>query len=194
METRKCSKCGEEKLLNKEYFHSWGAHGFHRRCKPCRNEDNQIYRDTPEAKRKAKETNAKWFKEWYKSPKNRAKVKVHSKKFRKENPLYAQEHYLANLDYYGLKSRRNLLKKYGLTVEEYKALVHKQQGKCRICGKVLELKNLVVDHDHATKLVRGLLCFSCNVALGLFQEKLDNLKNAVKYMKGFYDKHDLYQH
>lgn len=38
-----------------------------------------------------------------------------------------------------------------------------QAGRCAICGSA-EL--LVTDHDHASLLVRGLLCISCNVAEG----------------------------
>jgi hypothetical protein len=42
-----------------------------------------------------------------------------------------------------------------------------QDGRCAICGKV---RDLVCDHDHATGLVRGWLCSSCNTAEGTHQE------------------------
>jgi hypothetical protein len=42
-----------------------------------------------------------------------------------------------------------------------------QAGRCAICGKAREL---VCDHDHATGLVRGWLCHSCNITEGTNQE------------------------
>lgn len=43
---------------------------------------------------------------------------------------------------------------------------------------------LVVDHCHDTGIVRGLLCHNCNRALGLFKDKIEVLKNAIKYLEG----------
>lgn len=37
------------------------------------------------------------------------------------------------------------------------------QGRCALCGQILKL---VVDHDHWSGLVRGLLCEGCNVTEG----------------------------
>lgn len=48
---------------------------------------------------------------------------------------------------------------YGITKEQYLVMLTKQNGCCAICGKG---KPLVVDHDHKTKAVRGLLCKQCN--------------------------------
>lgn len=39
------------------------------------------------------------------------------------------------------------------------------QDRCAVCGRTL---NLVVDHDHWSGLVRGLLCEGCNTAEGRF--------------------------
>lgn len=53
----------------------------------------------------------------------------------------------------------------GLSRAEKKARLHQlQDGKCAVCGEHPE--SLVVDHDHATGLVRGLLCWPCNIREG----------------------------
>jgi len=41
---------------------------------------------------------------------------------------------------------------------------------------------LVVDHDHKTNEVRGLLCHNCNRALGLLQDDVGNLQKAIEYL------------
>jgi hypothetical protein len=65
--------------------------------------------------------------------------------------------------------------RYGLTVDEYEALVAKQHGLCALCHKPSNGKRwagvLHVDHDHATGKVRGLLCQRCNTALGYFEDE-----------------------
>ncbi len=51
--------------------------------------------------------------------------------------------------------------KYGLTPEQYRAMLTDQRGCCKICGRVFK-RTPNIDHDHATGRVRGLLCFICN--------------------------------
>lgn len=71
------------------------------------------------------------------------------------------------------------LLRYGLTPEQYAALLEKQDGKCAIC---CETKDLHVDHCHETKKVRGLLCGACNRGLGLFGDAADKLRRAGQYL------------
>jgi hypothetical protein len=52
---------------------------------------------------------------------------------------------------------------YGLTEQQYTAMLSSQQGLCAICGNPPKNnKVLTVDHNHATKQVRALLCNKCN--------------------------------
>lgn len=78
-------------------------------------------------------------------------------------------------------------KKYGITLEEYNLLLEKQGGKCAICGITREECNdkraLPVDHDHETGEVRGILCHSCNRAIGLFKDSPKNLRQAAYYLE-----------
>jgi hypothetical protein len=53
-------------------------------------------------------------------------------------------------------------KTYGLTGNDYGALLERQGGRCAICRARPKSKRLAVDHDHATGAVRGLLCSRCN--------------------------------
>ena len=75
--------------------------------------------------------------------------------------------------------------KYGITLEEYQFQYKKQKGVCKICKqkqKGVRYKWLSVDHNHKTGKVRGLLCWHCNKALGLFQDNIKNLKAAIRYL------------
>jgi len=74
------------------------------------------------------------------------------------------------------------LKKYGLTKESYENLIKKQNNKCFICERKFT-KTPHIDHSHGTGKVRGLLCYPCNSGLGQFEDDIDRLKRAVKYLK-----------
>ena len=87
-----------------------------------------------------------------------------------------------------MKARRqnyHLKNTYGITMEDYDKLFQKQKGRCVICKKhQLELKNrLVVDHDHETGVIRGLLCYGCNSILGLSGDSRKVLENALLYLE-----------
>jgi hypothetical protein len=64
-------------------------------------------------------------------------------------------------------------------LEEYSALSEKQGGVCAVCQ---EVKTLVVDHDHDTGKVRGLLCHGCNVGIGLLGDKSASVGRAARYL------------
>jgi hypothetical protein len=75
----------------------------------------------------------------------------------------------------------HLFKTYGITVEEYTAMLDKQDGVCAICKKP-DSKRLSVDHSHQSGKVRGLLCTKCNTALGKFDDSVDLLNTAITYL------------
>lgn len=78
--------------------------------------------------------------------------------------------------------QRHKLKKYNLTPEQFDAMVHEQGGACAICRSV---ERLCVDHDHGSGVVRGLLCSTCNAALGLLGDTAETLAQAVGYLVRF---------
>ena len=54
---------------------------------------------------------------------------------------------------------------------------------CAICGKPEVGRRLNIDHDHATGLVRGLLCRKCNAGIGLLGDNIEGLEAALEYLR-----------
>jgi Recombination endonuclease VII len=116
-------------------------------------------------------------------------IKERSRKTRERlslNPSYQAEKYQRYLDY---EKRSKLLRRYGLTVEDYDQMLENQEHRCGICltHKDELKKGLCVDHCHRTGKVRMLLCVSCNTGLGQFRDSTENLSRAIKYLKEFSD-------
>ena len=80
---------------------------------------------------------------------------------------------------------------YNLSEEEWVNLLNKQKGCCAICGASLTFitNGYAVDHNHKTDEVRGILCGTCNMALGLFKDSPKILQEARRYLlnKGCYE-------
>ncbi|QFR02426.1 recombination endonuclease VII [Streptomyces phaeolivaceus] len=80
------------------------------------------------------------------------------------------------------KGRAHHLKReYGITEAERDELIASQGGVCCICLAALPVH---VDHCHETGRVRGVLCFSCNAALGQFKDRPDVMRRAATYVEG----------
>lgn len=100
------------------------------------------------------------------------------KEWRDKNPDKIK-HYTRNWKSWWLK------KQYNMTIEEYNQMFIEQNGCCAICNthqSELE-KALAVDHNHETKEIRGLLCMTCNRALGLLKDDRKLLIIAAGYLK-----------
>lgn len=90
----------------------------------------------------------------------------------------------------------HLIRKFGITLADFQALVDKQGGVCAICGKPPTIAlgqrrqgravrpRLVVDHDHVSGAVRGLLCTPCNRGIGLLGDDPRRLRAAFTYLEG----------
>jgi hypothetical protein len=81
-----------------------------------------------------------------------------------------------------------LVRNYGLDLASYAGLLERQEGRCAICrtdrpGGGNEW--MVVDHCHATKVVRGLLCVHCNLAIGQMADDPARLRAAADYLDRF---------
>jgi|ERR1700677_2942775 len=93
-----------------------------------------------------------------------------------------KEHRLATPDV----SKRSYLKYFhDISLEFYNELYAKQDGKCAICSKpqIEFTKALAVDHDHASRKIRGLLCGPCNRAIGLLKDNSNIVGKAFLYLQ-----------
>ena len=100
--------------------------------------------------------------------------------WRKAQPDYERRRYAERKEE---TQERHLKRKYGITLADYAAMLEQQGGKCAICGKPEpEHKKLDVDHCHKTKVVRGLLCTSCNRVLGHAWDSPERLRAAADYL------------
>lgn len=81
-------------------------------------------------------------------------------------------------------NRRRSAYRYGLTLDEYDALLN--GAVCAICrtASCSTGKRLAVDHCHVTGKVRGVLCNNCNRAIGLLGDNPDALLAAAAYLRG----------
>lgn len=94
------------------------------------------------------------------------------------NPKITDEERKNRSRAYSLRSR------YNLSFNEYQKMSDIQDNMCAICHHECSKNNfLSVDHDHVTNKVRGLLCASCNLALGNFKDSVELLNNAINYLK-----------
>ena len=75
-----------------------------------------------------------------------------------------------------------LKKRYGISVSDYEDLVKAQNNRCALCQTKAK-GYMDVDHDHETKVVRGLLCRNCNRGLGYFKDNPDVLFEASLYTR-----------
>jgi hypothetical protein len=79
---------------------------------------------------------------------------------------------------------RDLAATYGISEEQYLAMLEAQDGRCAICRGDGQGRRLGVDHDHDTGQVRGLLCGPCNSALGMLREDPAIFAAALTYLEG----------
>lgn len=87
------------------------------------------------------------------------------------------------LAYKTLTRKNHLRRKYQITPETYETLFNQQNGVCAIClNPEAGDEKLAVDHAHATKSNRGLLCKKCNMAIGLLRDDPVLLENAKMYL------------
>ena len=160
---KSCKKCGVPKPLE-DFYRAVGTRDGHRGdCKVCSSEDNRRrYLADPDAA-------IARVKRWQQANPDRVNATQRARRSKPEAKLRERA--------------GHLMRKYGMTIEQYDAMLEGQGGGCFICGRPpRENISLHVDHDHSTGRVRGILCFCCNNALADFQEDPELLKKAAGYV------------
>lgn len=88
------------------------------------------------------------------------------------------------------------LAKYGLSEQEWLALLERQGGVCAVCGKVPSTGRLCTDHEHVRgwkklppeerkKYVRGILCFFCNHYYVGRSITVEKARRVVSYLQAY---------
>lgn len=160
-----CSKCGERKPL--DAFRPSVVNKGSGVCRPCF---------------------AVYAREW--NGKNPEKARIRYEAWKAKKPpedMLAQRRAAAERARSSGKRRFYHVKsKYGITRDDYEAMMEAQGGACAICLRAPEPgRHLAVDHEHDTGRVRGLLCRTCNSALGLFYENTDSMRRAIAYLESW---------
>ncbi len=81
------------------------------------------------------------------------------------------------------RKNRLLKKNFNITLNDYKKMLSDQNNLCKICNNIDPYRSLAVDHCHKTNKIRGLLCHKCNTSLGHFNDSIEILESAIKYLK-----------
>ena len=150
-----CVRCSNTKPLSEFSSDRQKKDGLTPYCRMCRKADSKKYYEN-----------------------NKELVNSRSIARYRKNGGYTEE---AKIKGYASHIKRN----YGITAEDYNGMFIEQAGRCAVCGTHQNetSRRLLVDHYHDTKIVRGLLCYKCNTGIGMFDDNLHLVKNAVKYLE-----------
>lgn len=194
--TRSCKECGRASVKSRK------TEGISLGCETCRvfaekdiarlrayearpevRAKRRAYGERPEVKQRSQERSAIRNSK----PEIKAKAKIRNQdpevKKKKNEQKRARRHLNYEKDKLRVKDWK-LQSFYGITLEEMTEMHSSQEGKCAICQTHVKLldKNCHLDHDHATGHVRGILCGTCNIGLGLLKDSKDVLKSAIEYL------------
>lgn len=82
-------------------------------------------------------------------------------------------------------------RKYGVNYQEYLRMLEQQNNCCANPGCKASTpgapgrSRFYIDHDHKTNEIRGLLCHSCNLALGHVNDEIKKLNGLIEYLQKY---------
>lgn len=153
-----CTKCGKKLYLSNFHKHKRSKDGRVESCKVC----------------KAKYAKGHWAE--------------NKERLQKQRRKYYAEH---KVEIAAANARRDkkkgwayrIMSCYGITAEQYYAMLKAQNGGCWICGSNPKKRRLHIDHCHKSGKIRGLLCMRCNRALPWFSDSPERLHRAAEYLE-----------
>jgi hypothetical protein len=111
-------------------------------------------------------------------------IKEYQKKWREDNREKMRKYAKTYRDQHRDKPA-HLMRKYGITVERKEEMYIEQKGICLVCNlplKAVHDRDTCVDHCHATKRVRGLIHWYCNIIVGVYENKPVLLEQVRHYV------------
>ena len=158
-----CAGCGEIKPLDGYHASVNTIDGRQSRCKACKLIANRAWREANKGK-------VSQSKRSYVS-RNWTAIRKHQQEYMSTKKVEAAEY----------RRRWNLSKRYGITVDRFAEILDSQGGACAVCRRTKGRQ--VVDHDHVTGKVRGILCVRCNVSIGGLGDNVEGLMRAICYLE-----------
>jgi len=164
-----CIECGKE-FDNRIY------HGRRKFCSKKCSLDNWY------------KNNREWIREYVRlnaNKKNEARRKKYAndEKYREKAIGKVREY---TKKYPDRQKYQRLFHNYGISKEQYLGILEKQNNKCAICKcSFIDKNDIHFDHNHNTGGNRGILCGSCNLAIGKFKDSQELLKNAIAYLERY---------
>ena len=122
----------------------------------------------------------------------RAKQKATSSKWYYNNQVLVKQrvsgYYYKDRSYTKFQSLKNT---YGLSKEQYQEMLEISKGLCEICGG--KTSRMCVDHNHNTGQIRGMLCHTCNSAIGFLKDNINLLESAKAYLIKYQNQNDSHE-
>ncbi len=155
---KRCTKCGELKPETEFYPAKGCKDGLRGDCKACHKARTKL-----------------WHQE------NREKSVAKTRRWQQKNPDKMREYRIRTREARSLQMRKlHLRRTFGMTIDDYSAILDAQEGGCAICGdQPAEGQSFHIDHNDDG--VRGILCVRCNNALGQLKDDPELMLRAAEY-------------
>jgi len=158
--TKICIKCSAPKPVAAFSKRQGARCGRGNVCRDCTRKYNRDYCARTHRRDSERER-------WKNSPERRERQKIRARSTHAKRQRFAYQ----------------LRKDFSITVEDWARMYEAQHGRCPGCHRQLLFDpSTVVDHDHDTGAVRGLLCSLCNGALGMVRDERATLLRLEQYL------------
>lgn len=169
--------------------------GYQLRCAQCRRDKDRIYKLNNPDKHKAsanrkRNEDRRLFREGLTDIEPMANILA--REDRKNNPEKHAEWSRRGREKLGqLRSTLEVCRRLHTTIEHYYKMLEEQNNKCAICNREERRKSrtdgkicaLAIDHCHKSGKIRALLCHACNTGIGKFEDNIELLQSAIRYLE-----------